>query len=321
MKKRLITPLLAILCTATCCTDKTTYPEPQYGQLSVANGQLVGCDGNTAVLRGVSYGWHTWWPQYYNAETVKWLKDDWHCNVVRAAMGVEPDSSYLSDRNKALTQISAVVDGALQAGIYVIVDWHSHGIHTAEAKEFFSLMAKKYGNYPNIIWEIFNEPAHQSWEEVKEYATTVITEIREQGSKNVILVGCPHWDQDIDKVAANPISGFDNIMYTVHFYANTHKQWLRDRCDSALATNTPIFISESGVCDSDGAGDINETEWNAWIDWCESNKISWITWMVADKLETCSLLRPNADKNGNWTETDLTEGGIMTRNKIKELNK
>ena len=320
MKNTLIA-LSVIICTAMSCTQKATYTEPQYGQLSVSNGQLVGSDSTPIVLRGVSYGWHTWWPRFYNAETVKWLKDDWHCNIVRAAMGVKPDSSYLTHPDKALSQITAVIDGALENGLYVIVDWHSHGIYTAQAKDFFSQMAKKYQNCPNIIWEIFNEPVIQPWEDIKEYATTIISEIRAQGSNNVILVGCPHWDQDIDKVAANPIIGFNNIMYTVHFYADTHKQWLRDRCDSALALNIPIFISESGVCNANGDGEINAPEWNTWIDWCETNKISWITWMVADKEETCSLLCPSANSTGNWTENDLTEGGIMTRNKIIELNK
>jgi endoglucanase len=31
----------------------------------------------------------------------------------------------------------------------------------------------------------------------------------------------------------------------MHYYAGSHKQWLRERTDSAIAAGLPIFISES----------------------------------------------------------------------------
>ncbi len=33
-------------------------------------------------------------------------------------------------------------------------------------------------------------------------------------------------------------------MYTLHFYAATHKAWLRERADYALKKGLPIFVSE-----------------------------------------------------------------------------
>ena len=209
-------------------------PQKKLSKLSVNGTQLVNEKGEPVILRGVSYGWHTWWPQFYNESSVQWLKDDWKCTVVRCAMGIEPDSSYLTHREKALTQTKQVIDGAIKAGIYVIIDWHSHGMFTSEAKEYFTRMATQYGQYPNVIYEIFNEPIDQSWDEIKAYSTEVISAIRAIDPDNIILVGCPHWCQDIHTVADSPLLGFTNIMYTVHFYADTHKQWLRDRCDYAL---------------------------------------------------------------------------------------
>ncbi|KAA6320222.1 Endoglucanase 4 [termite gut metagenome] len=47
-------------------------------------------------------------------------------------------------------------------------------------------------------------------------------------AQNVILVNSSHWDQDIHLPADNPITGYDNIMYTLHFYAATHKQELKN---------------------------------------------------------------------------------------------
>ncbi len=326
MKKAItIAVSLALIAMTNIGCRSTNNPEsvkckPIYGQLSVKGTQLVGEDGNAVVLRGVSYGWHTWWPRFYNAETVKWFKDDWHCTVVRAAMGVEPDSSYLANPEKALRQIQAVADAAIDNGIYVIIDWHSHSLLSNEANNFFGQMAQKYGKYPNIIWEIFNEPIDQPWDSIKSYSTRIINTIRQYDPNNIILIGSTHWDQDIHKVAESPLTGVDNIMYTVHYYADTHKQWLRDRCDSALSKGIPIFISESGGGDASGDGKLNYTEWNNWTNWCEANKISWLIWAVSDKLETCSLLLPSAASEGGWANADLTECGKTTRDKIRSLN-
>ena len=112
--------------------------------------------------------------------------------------------------------------------------WYSHNINLDEAKEFFQEISQTYGKYPNIIYEAFNKPDYESWDEVKAHSEEVIKVIRANDPNNVILVGCPHWDQDIRRPAANPIKGYKNLMHTVRFYAVTHGKWLRDRTDEAM---------------------------------------------------------------------------------------
>jgi endoglucanase len=299
------------------CAEQAQTPVCQ--PLSVKGKFLTNADGDTVVLRGVSYGWSNWWSQYYNVESAQWLSSDWHCTVVRAAMGVEPFGGYMTNADESVKLIESVIEGAIKSGIYVIVDWHSHGIHTDEAKQFFGSMAKKYTDCPNIIWEIFNEPVFQSWDAVRDYSIQVIDTIRTH-SPNVILVGSPHWDQDIHLVAQKPITDRENIMYTMHFYAATHNDTLRNRCDSALMSGIPLFISESACCEANGSGVIDLDEWNTWINWCETNKISWVTWSISSKEETCSMLLPSASETGNWLPADLRESGTLTRDKIRELN-
>jgi endoglucanase len=293
-------------------------PVKVHGQLQVKGSQLCDENGSPVVLRGMSFGWHNFWPRFYNPGAVAWLASDWNCSVVRAAMGVEPKGGYKEDPESSAKKIKAVVDGAIKSGIYVIIDWHSHNINLAEAKTFFAQMASEYGKYPNIIYEIFNEPDQENWQDVKNYATEVIQVIRKHDPDNIILVGNPHWDQDIHLVADAPLAGFDNLMYTVHFYAATHKQDLRDRCNYALNKGIPIFISESAGMEATGNGTLNETEWLKWIDWAEQNKISWITWSVSDKDETCSVLYPSAKSNGNWSKKDLKESGKKSRAVLKQ---
>lgn len=293
-------------------------PVKDNGRLKVTGLQLVNEKGAPVVLRGMSFGWHNWWPRFYNAGTVSWLKNDWGCTVVRAAMGVEPDQGYINQPDWSKERIKAVIDAAIKEGIYVIVDWHSHNIRLQEAEAFFTEIASTYGKYPNIIYEIFNEPEKQSWADVKAYSIELIKTIRAIDPDNVILVGSPHWDQDVHVAADDPIKGYSNLMYTLHFYAGTHKQYLRDRADYALKKGLPLFISESAGMEATGNGPLNEPEWTAWIEWAEKNKISWVTWSVADKNETCSVLLPSASSTGDWTEKDLKPSGIKARAMIRK---
>jgi endoglucanase len=295
-------------------------PVKKHGQLKVTGTKLVNKDNQPVLLRGMSFGWHNWWPRFYNAGTVEWLHKDWHCSVVRAAMGIEPESGYLKDSAGSVQKIKAVVDAAIKQGIYVIIDWHDHNIHTTQAKDFFSIMSKQYGAYPNVIYEVFNEPDQESWAEVKAYSEEVIKAIRANDPDNIILVGSPQWDQAIHLPAADPIKGFDNLMYTMHFYAATHKQWLRDRTDEAINKGLPVFVSECAGMSSSGDGPLDLVEWQKWIDWMEARGLSWITWSVSDKDETCSVLKKSAASAGGWKESDLKESGIKTREYLRKLN-
>ncbi len=85
------------------------------------------------------------------------------------------------------------------------------------------------------------ETAKQLRLDLKVYAKTIITEIRKYDPDNIILMGCPHWQQDIDIVAKSPIEGVENVMYTLHFYAATHKESLRDKLEAAVKSGFPVL--------------------------------------------------------------------------------
>jgi len=295
-------------------------PVKKHGNLSVKGTQLTDENGKATILNGVSFGWHNWWPRFYNKECVKWLATDWKCLVVRAAMGVEPKEAYIDQPDWSKEKIEAVINSAIENDIYVLIDWHSHSIKLDDAKMFFAEMASKYGEKPNVIYEIFNEPVNDSWTDVKAYSIEIIKVIRSIDPDNLILVGSPHWDQDIHLVADDPIKGYNNIMYTCHFYAGTHGKFLRDRCDYAIKKGIPIFISESAGMEASGNGPINYKEWQNWIDWCSTNKVSLISWSIADKNETCSMLNVSAAPTGNWKDVDLKESGIKTRELLRKYN-
>ena len=179
-------------------------------------------------------------------------------------------------------------------------------------------MATRYKGVPNVIYEIFNEPVEDSWEAVKAYSEEVIKAIRTVEPDAVILVGCPHWDQDIHLAADDPIKGQKNLMYTLHFYAATHGQWLRDRADYALGKGLPLFVSECAGMEASGDGPINPEEWGRWVDWMDQRAISWAAWSISDKDETCSMLLPKASSEGHWQEDDVKEWGHIVRAELKK---
>ena len=304
-----------------CTVGMAQTPVKKYGQLQVRGSQLCDQNGQPVILRGVSLGWHNLWPRFYNKGAVDELTDKWHASVIRAAMGVKIEDNYLEKPSFALQCMTPVIEEAIKDGVYVIIDWHAHDMYTDKAAEFFGKMSAKYGKYPNVIYELFNEPVEDSWESLKQYATTVIKAIRANDPDNIILMGCPHWDQDIDKVAASPIEGVSNVMYTVHFYAATHKQYLRDRMQKAVEGGLPVFVSECAGMEASGDGPHNEEEYDKWIDLMERLKISWVNWSLSDKNETCSMLLPRAKADGNWTDDVIKPWGKLVRKTLLKYNK
>lgn len=290
----------------------------QNGKLSVNGTQLVNEKGESIALHGMSFGWSCFHPRFYTAGAVHELVKEWNATVIRASLGVEPAKGYKQDSSGQMQLIKTVVDASIKEGVYVIIDWHSHNINLEEAKNFFRTIATTYHRYPNIIYEIFNEPDHETWPEVKKYSEEVIKVIRSIDKDNIILVGSPRWDQEVQLPAADPITGFQNLMYTMHFYAGTHKQWLRDRTDEAMKNGLPIFISECAGMEATGNGPIDLVEWKKFKDWMDEKKISWLAWSVSDKVETCSVLNPSANANGNWKDSDIKEWGVITKKALKE---
>jgi Cellulase (glycosyl hydrolase family 5). len=284
------------------------------------------------AFEGISYGWHNLWPRFYNGESLTNLLRQTGKVMYRAAIGSDDfalewnpgcDHGYLEDKELALKCFDALAESAIENGVFLIADWHSHITHLDEAKEFFTYVATKYADCPNIIYELFNEPVCFSfeedrsyadlgnpeamksyWQHLKLYSEELIETITSISTVHpLILVGCPSWDQRIDLPAEDPITTYDNIMYTVHFYAGTHKKELRDACDAALEKGIPIFISECAACDATGDGEMDLESWKEWNDWALSNKISTLLWSIGDKNETCSFFTPEASSEGPWAES------------------
>lgn len=304
--------------------DSTPYG--QHGALHVENGKLTGADGNTVQLYGMSTHGIAWFPQYINYDSFRTLRDDWNTNCIRLAMYTAEYGGYCAggDKEQLKQLVRDGVSYATELGMYVIVDWHilsdcDPNQNKDEAIAFFREMSEAFADNDNVLYEICNEPnSGTSWDSIKSYAEEVIPVIREQKPDAVILVGTPTWSQEIDKAAASPLT-FDNVMYTLHFYAGTHKDDLRNRLETCAQSNLPVFVSEFGMCDASGNGANDFDSTTKWLDLLNKYQISFCCWNLANKDESSSVFKAASTALSDWTDEDFNESGRWIREYFRSM--
>lgn len=293
----------------------------KHGQLSVDGSNIVDKNGESYQLRGMSTHGIQWFPKYVSLGSFKTLRDDWGVNCIRLAMYTQ-SGIYQGEKDEELVRKG--IDYCIELGLYVIVDWHILGdnnpnTNKTEALRFFGEISEEYSSYNNIIYEICNEPnGNVTWEqEIKPYCEDVIAVIRQNDKDNIIIAGTPTWSQEIDKVINSRLSD-DNTVYALHFYADTHKQWLRDKAATCIENDIPIFVSEFGICDASGNGANNYSEAEIWLEFLDENNISYINWNLSDKNESSASFNSGASGDGNWLDDDLSAGGKWYRDWLRE---
>ncbi len=324
-------------------------PVAQHGQLQVAGTTLKDRSGAAVQLKGVSSQWLNWMsiPYAESKSGLQFMRDKWKLTVIRAAMGVDAAGGYLNPDPDASvpmqTRVESIVQNAIDLGVYVIVDWHTEKAveQQADSIKFFTQMAQKYGKYPNVIYEPYNEPNRKdtrsqpyTWDQIKVYHEAVVAAIRAVDPDNLIILGTPTYSQRVDQAAQNPVQG-TNLMYTLHFYACTHKQELRAYADTAIGQGLPIFITEFGLTPADGGSSKNnnavicEEEGKNWFSWMAKNNISGVGWKfnhmdpstasTADR-DASNILTADAPADGPWTDNYLSAvdpNGVATGGGIK----
>lgn len=294
----------------------TAYPSTA-GALQVNGTQLTDENGAAVQLKGISTHGLAWFPDYVNEDCFRQFREEWNVNVMRLAMYTAEYGGYCSggDQSALKELIHNGVAYATALDMYVIIDWHilsdgNPNTYKDKAKEFFAEMAEKYAGYNNVLYEICNEPnGGTGWSDIKSYAEEVISVIRSYDEDGIIIVGTPNWSQYVDQAAADPITGYDNIMYSLHFYAATHKESLRNTMTAAIDAGLPIFVTEYGICDASGNGGIDENQANQWVSTMNTYGVSYVAWNLSNKGETSAIINSNCSKLSGFTESDLSASG------------
>ena len=282
----------------------------------------------------MSFFWDDWgFEKFFTEGAVKTIANDWGGNVVRTPI-------HALDESRA----KAMIDYAFNAGIYIIVDYHSHCAHkeASRAQSFFGNIASyvKQKGYVHVLYELYNEPLYEncngeandtqsggsltSWNTIKQYAESVIPKIRANDPNGIIIVGTPNYSQGTEAARANPITGQKNIAYTLHFYASESGHGsLRWNVLRAKCNDFPVIITEWGVSKADGGQNgtpMNKSMNDTWMSWIETIGVSWANWSISDKRETSAALTDGASPNGGWNDSNLTASGKYVKNLMKNLN-
>ena len=284
--------------------------------MQVSGGVLVDAKERPVALRGMSTHGLGWYPRYPNAGAMKTLKQ-YGANVIRLAMYTETSSGYLEEpRNLDFVYIG--IENAIAENLYVIVDWHilSDGnplTHMEEAIAFFSEISERYGQTPNILYEICNEPTGDTtWEDIAAYAAMVIPAIRKNAPEAVVLVGTPNYSSRLRDAMASPLP-FSNLLYSCHKYIDvspeaedSQEYWLQ----KAVETGFPIFVTEWGINGSEGEN-MDLANARQFVKFLNENQISWCGWALSNAEEIHGTISPDSDKLSGWGWEDLTPGGRL----------
>lgn len=287
------------------------------GDLQVIDSQLCGEDGEPIILRGISTYGLPMAERYVNQDTVSEISSKMGANVIRYAMytygvGVV---GYCTGGDKARLKqtVENGVEYAKNADMYAIIDWHilddgDPNKFVEEAKLFFDEESAKFKDYNNVIYEICNEPNGVDWPTVKKYAEAIIPVIRNNDPNAVILVGTPDYSQGVDVASEDPLD-FDNLLYSLHFYAATHNTALRDRAKKALDNGIGLFVTEFGITASSGTGQVSIEESDNWISFLEENKVSYVMWEFSKTAEASAALKPDCLKTKDFERDDFSQAG------------
>ncbi|MEU5199377.1 glycoside hydrolase family 5 protein [Streptomyces scabiei] len=303
-------------------------PVAANGQLKVCGTKLCNQQGKTIQLRGMSTHGLQWYSQCVTGGSLDALAGDWRADVLRVSLYVQ-EGGYETDPRGFTDLVHATIEQATARGMYAIVDWHMldpgdphHNL--ARAKTFFSEIAQRHRDKNNVLYEIANEPSGVSWPRIKSYAEQLIPVIRAKDPNTPILVGTRAWSSlgvsdgaNESEVVDNPVNAA-NIMYTFHFYADSHRdEYLRTL--SRAADRIPVFVTEFGTQNYAGEGANDFAMSQRYLDLMAAKKISWVNWNYSDDERSGAVFKQGTcTRGGPWTGTSsLKPAGVWIRERLR----
>jgi endoglucanase len=230
--------------------------------LSVSGRFIRDPQGNSVVLRGVSLiDVSVANSRPRNAVTLTNMitndADGWYARVVRFPVypnAIDGQPGWLANPDTYFNHhLDPAIQNCISKQIYCIIDWHYISDYTSSTidtatRAFWSYVAPRYANTPNVIFELYNEPIYpDNWITWKTTAQPWVNLIRSFAPNNLILIGGPRWSQNVSSAASDPFEG-RNLVYVAHIYPG-HGDGDRHTWDSWFgnaANSVPFFITEWG---------------------------------------------------------------------------
>ena len=263
--------------------------------LSTSGRFIKDPSGNTVILRGVSLV-DTWVAdtRTRNAVTqINMVTDNaagWYARVVRFPVypnAIDFTPGWIAGPDTYFNNhLNPAIQNCVARQIYCIIDWHyisdynNSTVDTA-TRNFWSYIAPRYANTPNVIFELYNEPiGPNDWNTWKSWAQPWVNIIRAAAPNNLILIGGPQWSQNVAQAATSPFTG-SNLMYVAHVYPQHGGQSTWDSWFGNSSATVPYFITEWGW-QQGGANPTSGTLSGYGVPfstYMESKGVSWTAWV------------------------------------------
>ncbi len=300
--------------------------------LHVQGNQLLDSTGNAVRLRGVNCASMEWSAngEGHILTSIGVAVKDWHANIIRLPLsqdrwfGKAPGQTDGGASYRALVHKAVELCSANDA--YIILDLHwsdvgqwgkhigQHRLPDANSIVFWQHVAPAFANNPAVLFDLYNEPNHITWDEwyqggtltevdrkTKESLTydsvglpELFRTIRATGAKNVVVAGGINWAFEVGGILdgrelKDPTG--QGVIYAVHPYPHRYEglgletiaQWSA-RLQS-FADKLPLIVTEFGS---------SEKEWPFPKDWHYNDEI----W----NRETLRVLEQH---HWNWTAWDF----------------
>lgn len=251
------------------------------------------------------------WPTNKNLEQMK----AFGFNTIRVPFAWErmQPMNFNPLNPKETKELDRIVQKAHILGLYVILDPHSYGQYKGNVlqpntfdlntfSDLWSKLATRYGNYPNVIFGLMNEPNKQNAKEWAIFAQKGVDAIRNSGAEQLILVpgtrwsGMHSWLSGGQNSNANALADIqdpiNNYAYEMHQYfdldsSGTH-HGLDYKCISQVQVKASFdrttnwlkqhrkkaFLGEFGVQESESCIAAMQSA----LDYMHDNSSNWIGW-------------------------------------------
>lgn len=284
-------------------------------ELSVQGNDIVNADDKKIMLKGIMA------PDPQKIDFDGNFSEDFYKkifsyggNVIR--IPVHPER-YISDEYYLWRYLDKIVAWAGENGQYVVIDLHfignpitGYGNEMANVREnpknfalkFWKQTAAYFKDVPNIIFEIYNEPAFIEASDWNGYADELISAIRKTGAEQLIIVGGIDYACDLSWVKTSPIAD-KNVAYAAHVFPSK-KNW--DNNFGDIADSYPVIVTEWGYIDENRnttkqsylIGD-QDNFGDPLIKYMKEHDIGWIACWYDDGWEP-EMFTENFKSTTNW---------------------
>lgn len=169
--------------------------------------------------------------------------------------------------------------------------------------EFWNLIAGYFKDVPNVIFEIYNEPAFIDDKTWSQSAKFLVDTIRDTGAKQIIIVSGTDYSYDLSYWAKNPMRE-SNIIYAAHIFPN--RRFGLQSLDE-MSESIPIIVTEWGYISKEEPVKqkyligIRENYGMPMLELMERKGISWIACWYDNNWEP-PMFFENSNEKTNWGE-------------------